>query len=121
MLLAVLTGWLDRQERQTLAYLMEENCVLRRQLGQQRIRFTDADRRRLAVREYRLGRQVLQQIATIVTPGTILRWHRQLIVRKWTYANNRCGRRAVLAEIRRLVVRMADEHRTWGYTRIQAR
>jgi putative transposase len=121
MLLAVLTGWLDRQERQTLAYLMEENCVLRRQLGQQRIRFTDADRRRLAVREYRLGRQVLQQIATIVTPGTILRWHRQLIVRKWTYANNRCGRRAVLAEIRRLVVRMADEHPTWGYTRIQAR
>jgi putative transposase len=61
----------------------------------------------------------LQQIATIVTPDTILRWHRQLIVRKWTYANNRCGRRAVLAEIRRLVVRMADENPTWGYTRIQ--
>ena len=59
MVLAVLTGWLDRQERQAIGYLMEENRVLRRQLGQQRIQFTDADRRRLAVRGYRLGRQVL--------------------------------------------------------------
>jgi len=98
---------------------MEENRVLRRQLGQQRIQFTDADRRRLAVRGYRLGRQVLLQIATIVTPDTILRWHRQLIVRKWTYPNMRAGRQRVLAEIRRLVVRMAEENPTWGYTRIQ--
>ena len=72
MVLAVLTGWLDRQERQAIAYLMEENRVLRRQLGEQRIRFTDADRRRLALRGYRLGRHVLLQIATIVTPDTIL-------------------------------------------------
>ena len=119
MVLAVLTGWLDRQERQALAYLMEENRVLRRQLGQQRLQFTDADRRRLAVRGHRLGRQVLRQIATIVTPDTILRWHRQLIVRKWTYPNKRSGRHGVLAEIRRLVVRMAEENPTWGYTRIQ--
>jgi len=59
MVLAVLTGGLDRQERQAIAYLMEENRVLRRQLGQQRIQFSDADRRRLAVRGYRLGRQIL--------------------------------------------------------------
>ena len=85
MVLAVLTGWLDRQERQALAYLMEENRVLRRQLGQQRLQFTDADRRRLAFRGHRLGRQALREISTIVTPDTILRWHRQLIVRKWTY------------------------------------
>jgi putative transposase len=119
MVLAVLTGWLDRQERQAVAYLMEENRVLRRELGQQRIQFADADRRRLAVRGYRLGRQVLRQIATIVTPDTILRWHRQLIVRTWTYPNKRAGRQRVLAEIRRLVVRMAEENPTWGYTRIQ--
>jgi putative transposase len=61
----------------------------------------------------------LSQIATIITPDTILRWHRQLIVRKWTYPNNRSGRHAVLTEIRRLVVRMAEENPTWGYTRIQ--
>ena len=119
IVLVVLTGWLDRQERQALAYLMEENRVLRRQLGHQRLQFTDADRRRLAVRGHRLGRQVLRQIATIATPDTILRWHRQLIVRKWTYPNKRSGRHGVLAEIRRLVVRMAEENPTWGYTRIQ--
>jgi putative transposase len=71
------------------------------------------------VRGHRLGRRGLRQIATIVTPDTILRWHRQLIVRKWTYATGRCGRPGVLAEIRRLVVRMAEENPTWGYTRIR--
>ena len=119
MVLAVLTGWMDRQERQAVAYLMEENRILRRQLRGQRLQFTDNDRRRLAVRGHRLGRQVLRQIASVVTPDTILRWHRQLIVRKWTYPNTRAGRRGVLAEIRRLIVRMADENPTWGYTRIQ--
>jgi hypothetical protein len=62
---------------------------------------------------------VLRQVATIATPDTILRWHRQLIARKWTYARGRSSRRDVLAEIRRLVVRMAEENPTWGYTRIR--
>jgi putative transposase len=48
-----------------------------------------------------------------------MRWHRQLVARKWTYATRRSGRRGVLVEIRRLVVRMATENPTWGYTRIQ--
>ena len=106
MWFAVLIGWLDRQEREALAYLIEENRVLRRQLGGQRLRLTDDDRRRLAVRAFRLGRQALRHVATIVTPDTLLRWHRQLIARKWTYAR-KSPRRGVLAEIRRLVVRMA--------------
>src|SRR5476649_1699844 len=55
----------------------------------------------------------------IVTPDTILRWHRQLIARKWTYAKRQGGRAGVLVEIRRLAVRMAEENSTWGYTRIQ--
>jgi hypothetical protein len=117
--LLVLTGWLDRRERQALAYLIEENRLLRRQLGRRRLRLTDDDRRRLAARAYPLGRQRLRQIATIVTPDTLRRWHRQLIARKWTYATSSPTRRGVLAEIRRLVVRMAEENPTWGYTRIQ--
>jgi putative transposase len=48
----------------------------------------------------------------------LLRWHRQLIARKWMYAR-RSDRRTVLCEIRQLVVRMATENPTWGYTRIQ--
>ena len=118
LLLAVLIGWLDRQERDVLRYLVEENRVLRRQLRGRRLQLTDDDRRRLAVRAYRLGRRRLREIATIVTPDTLLRWHRQLIARKWTYAKPASSRRGVLAEIRRLVVRMAEENPTWGYSRI---
>jgi transposase InsO family protein len=118
LLLGGLAGWLDRREREVIGYLVAENRLLRRQLGGQRLRLTNDDRRRLAVRAYRLGRRQLREIATIVTPDTLLRWHRQLIGRKWTYAT-RPRRRGVLAEIRRLVVRMAEENPTWGYTRIQ--
>src|SRR5262249_39485673 len=88
-------------------------------MGRRRLRLTDDDRRRLAVRAHRLGRQALRDVATIVTPDTLLRWHRQLVARKWTYATRRTRRGGVLAEIRHLVVRMASENPTWGYTRIQ--
>jgi len=118
MVLYVLTGWLDRQEREAVGYLIEENRLLRRQLGTRRLRLTDDDRRRLAARAYRVGRRALRDIATIATPDTLLRWHRQLIAHKWTHART-VGRRDVMFEIRRLVVRMAEENPTWGYTRIQ--
>src|SRR6516225_5968621 len=107
MVLGMLTGWLERRERETIAYLVEENRVLRRQLGKRRLCLTDDARRQLAARAFRVGRAGLREIATIATPDTLLRWHRQLIVRKWTYAT-RSSRRGVLAEIRRLVVRMAE-------------
>src|ERR1700740_3772986 len=84
MLLMVLTGCLDRRERDALAYLVEENRLLRRQLGGRRLRLADDDRRRLAARAYRVGRAALRDIATIATPDTLLRGHRQLIARKWT-------------------------------------
>ena len=58
MVLCVLTGWLDRREREAVAYLIEENRLLRRQLGTRRLRLTDDDRRRLAARAYRVGRRV---------------------------------------------------------------
>jgi putative transposase len=111
LLLMVLTGWLARRERELLFYLIEENRCLRRQLGTRRVRLTDDDRRRLAARAYRVGRRALRDIATIATPDTLLRWHRQLMARKWTYRRLSVNRRQVLAAIRRLVVRMAEEHR----------
>src|ERR1700674_4859634 len=118
MLLAVLVGWLDQRPQRAVAYLIEENRILRGHV-RGRIRLTDEERRRLAVHGHRLGRRRLRDVATIVTPDTILRWRRQLIARKWTYAKRRGGRPGVLAEIRRLVVRMAEENPTWGYTRIR--
>ena len=84
-----------------------------------RLRFTDEERRRLARHGHRVGRVASGEIATIVTPDTILRWHRQLIARKWTCAKRRGGRPGVLVEIRRLVLRMAEENPTFGYTRIR--
>ena len=73
LVLSVLTGWLDCREREAIAYLIEENRLLRRQLCGRRLRLTDDDRRRLASRAYRVGPATLQQIATIVTPDTLLR------------------------------------------------
>ena len=87
MVLGVLTGWLERREREAIAYLIEENRILRCQLGTRRLRLTDDDRRRLAARAYRVGRAGLREIATIATPDTLLRWHRRLIARKWAYAS----------------------------------
>jgi putative transposase len=116
--LCVVTGWLDRREREAITCLLEENRLLRRQLGNRRLRLNDDDRRLLAARAHRVGRPALREIVTIATPDTLLRSHRQLIARKWTYVSQpaRCG---ILLEIRRLVVRMAEENPTWGYTRIQ--
>ena len=119
MLLLTVTSWLDRRECAVLAHLIEENRVLRRQVGGRRLRLTDDDRRQLAARAYRLGRQALREVATIVTPDTLLRWHRQLIARKWTYARQGTTRRGLLAELRQLIRRMAEENPGWGYTRIQ--
>ena len=116
--MGVLTGWLERRAREAIGYLIDENRLLRRQRRTRRLRLTDDDRRRLAARAYRVGRAALREIATIATPDMLLRWRRRLIARKWTYAPPP-GRRNVLLEIRRLVVRMAEENPTWGYTRIQ--
>ena len=84
----VLSGWLARRERSALAYLVEENRRLRRQPGGRRWRFTDEDRRRLAGLPYRVGRAALREIATVVTPDTLLRWHRQLIGRDVSLQGN---------------------------------
>jgi hypothetical protein len=89
MLLAAVLGWLDREHRDEIAFLREENRMLKSQLCGRRLRFDDAQRRRLAVLGQRLGRGVLREVATLVTPDTILRWHRDLVARKWTYVRRR--------------------------------
>jgi putative transposase len=118
-LLLMVTGWFARRERELISYLIEENRCLRRQLSSRRMRLTDDDRRRLAARAYPIGRRALRDIATIATPDTLLRWHRQLIARKWTCGRPRVHRRQVLSAVGQLVVRMVDENPSWGYTRIQ--
>ena len=119
ILLVTLAGWVNRHQLEVIEYLREENRVLKEHLGGRHLRLTDAQRCRLAVNGHRLGRQGLRAVATLVTPDTILRWHRQLIAHKWTKARRRVGRPGVRREIRYLSVRMARENPTWGYRRIQ--
>jgi transposase InsO family protein len=75
----------------------------------------------LAVKGKELGRRALAQISTIVTPDTILRWHRELVAQKWNHSEGRRspGRPKVAKEVEELVLRMAKENPTWGYDRIQ--
>jgi transposase InsO family protein len=94
--------------------------VLREQLGGKRIRFTDDQRRRLAAKGKALGRKVLGEVCTLVTPETLLRWYRTLIAKKYDGSAKRGpGRPRVQESITELVVRMAKEDISWGYGRIQ--
>ena len=119
-LIISIAGWMNQRQQQVIEYLVEENRVLREQIGNRRMRFTDNQRCRLAVKAKRLSRKVLAQIATIVTPETLLAWHRKLIAMKYDGSKYRSpGRPPTAAGISALVVRMAEENRGWGYRRIQ--
>src|SRR5712692_4460414 len=83
ILLVALSGWVNRHQLEVIEYLREENRVLKEHPGARRLKLTDHQRRRLAAIGYRFGRPMLTDVASLVTPDTILRWHRQLIARKW--------------------------------------
>lgn len=117
-LLLTFAGWVNRRQQN------EENRVLREQLDRQldsrRIRFLDDQRRRLAAKGKVLGRKLLAEYAGLVTPDTILRWHRKLIARKYDGSRRRGpGRPSKPTETAALVVRQARENPSWGYTRLR--
>ena len=119
-LVVSIAGWMNQRQHQVIEYLVEENRVLREQIGNRRMHFTDDQRCRLAVRAKKLSRKVLAQVATIVTPQTLLTWHRKLIAKKYDGSAYRTtGRSRTATEISDLVVRIAEENRGWGYRRIQ--
>ena len=119
-LLIAVSGWMNERQSQVIGYLREENRVLREQLGGKRLRFTDDQRRRLAAKAKGLGRKALVELGTIVTPATLLAWHRRLIAQKYDGSKRRGpGRPRTPDEIEALVARMASENRAWGYRRIQ--
>ena len=88
-LILTVAGWLNRQQVAVVEYLIAENRVLREQLEGRRLRLTDAQRRRLAIKGKAIGRKALGEVASIVTPDTILRWHRELVARKYD-GSKRC-------------------------------
>src|SRR6185437_1742225 len=113
-------GWMNHHQQQIIEYLREENRVHREQLSGRRVRFNDDQRRRLAAKAKGLGRKLLAEVATIMTPETLLAWHRKLIANKYDGTGRRGpGRPRTAADLEDLVVRLAEENGEWGYRRIQ--
>ena len=78
-LIATLALWLNRQQQEVIDYLKEENRLLKAKLGDRKIQFTDAERRRLGIRAKAIGRKLLGKLETLVTSDILLRWHRELV------------------------------------------
>ena len=122
LLFAILSGWLHRRQQQIIEFQNTEIISLMQSQGKKRILLTDDQRRLLAVKGKSLGRKTLRELTTIVTPDTILRWHRQLVAQKWDYSDRRekqPGRPRIRQIIVDLILRFAKENTTWGYDRIQ--
>jgi len=121
-LLVFLAGWVNRRQQEIIEFQNAQIRALMKKLGRKRILLTDDQWRVLAVKAKALGRRTLTQLTTIVTPDTILRWHRRLIAAKWDYSDRRLnlpGRPPIPDCVALLVLRMAKENPTWGYDRIQ--
>src|SRR3989454_1004084 len=118
-LLAYITGSVDDELLVRNESLVAENRLLRKQI-QGRVRLSNGERKTLAEIGKRLGKKALHEVAKIVKPDTILAWHRKLIAQKFDGSKQRkaTGRPAIDQEIEALVVRMAQENRSWGYDRI---
>jgi transposase InsO family protein len=118
-LLAYITGTVDQELLVRNEYLVTENRILRNQI-QGRLRLSDGERKALADIGQKLGKQALKEVATIVKPDTILGWHRKFVAQKFDGFKQRKapGRPTIDQELEALVVRMAQENRSWGYDRI---
>jgi putative transposase len=100
-----------------LLVLRHENAVLRRQVS--RVRYRPADRLWLAALSRLVPRRRWSEVF-MVTPATLLAWHRRLVARKWDYTGRRRpGRPSTAAAIKKLVIRIATENPAWGHRRVQ--
>ncbi len=118
----LVSAWVNQRQQQIIEFQNTQIEALLKKLGKKRVLLTDDQRRLLAVKGKSLGRKALMEVTTIVTPDTILRWHRQLVAQKWDYSERRQekpGRPRVKTEIVDLVLRFARENLSWGYDRIQ--
>ena len=118
-LLAYITGTVDQEWLLRHEYLATENRILRNQVTG-RVRLSDDERKALAAIGQKLGKKALEEVATIVKPEIILAWHRTLVAQKFDGSTQRKapGRPTIDPELEALVVRMAQENRSWGYDRI---
>jgi transposase InsO family protein len=119
-LIVTAAGYIQRGQHRVIDYLLEENRILREQLGPRRLRFTNAQRIRLAEKGKALGRAALDKLQTLVTPDTLLRWYQKLVANKYDASSRRKpGRPRIRAELERLILYLARENPRWGYTRLR--
>jgi putative transposase len=112
-LILTMAGWVNRAQQDVIAYLREENRILREPAGDGRLR-------RLAAKARKLNRKTLVGLGPIVTPDTLVRWYRNLVARKYDGSKRRkTGRPRTARDIEQLVIRMVRENPSWGYTRIR--
>src|SRR5713101_4204602 len=118
-LLAYITGTVDQELLLRNEYLVTENRILRSQI-KGRLRLSDGERKALAEIGQKLGKKALAEVAKIVKPDTILGWHRKLVAQKFDGSRQRQapGRPKIDKDLEALVVRMAQDNRSWGYDRI---
>src|SRR6202045_1473680 len=118
-ILAYITGTVDQELLLRNEYLAAENGILKAQL-KGCLRLSDAERAKLGEIGHRLGRKSLSEVATTALPDTILAWYRRLIARKFdgSRARRTPGRPRIDREVEELIVRMAEENRSWGYDRV---
>jgi putative transposase len=105
----------EREKEIEILVLRHQLFVLERQVG--RAEFQPADRALLAAFSRALPRRAWPSF--LVSPVTLLRWHRELVARRWTYPHRRPGRPGTPGDVRELVLRLARENPGWGYRRIQ--
>ena len=109
-LLMVAASWVNRHQLIVIEFLQAENRLLKKRLRGKRIRFTDAERALLARKAKAVGRKALLELDTIVSPDTLMRWHRRLVAQKWNFIHRRGpGRPGIMREISELIVRMAQD------------
>ena len=113
-LLTIFAGWVNRHQLIVIEYLQVENSMLRERLKGRRLRFSDAERALLARKAKAVGRRALLEVGTIVTPDTLMRWHRQFVAAKWNFwRRRRPGRPGVMNAISSVIVRMATTPDTY--------
>jgi transposase InsO family protein len=122
LLFVAMSAWVNQRQQQIIEFQGAQIESLLEKQGKRRVLLTDDQRRLLAVKGKALGRKALMELTTIVTPDTILRWHRDLVAKKWDTSDrrkNKPGRPRVRQVIVDLVLKLAKENPTWGFDKIQ--
>ena len=122
LLVVIMSAWMTKLQQELVDCVLTKNQVLKEKLGGKRILLNDDQRRQRAIKGKILGRKRLQQMGTLFTPDTILRWHRQLVAPKWDYSMRRksSGRPRTSQVVVDLVVQMARENPSLQSVRLRA-